>query len=412
MVILMKTKDNWLFRGVVIIALCIAYCGFAQNCFSDEPENQGATWRDAGESDDGGASVPLRANPGENVASASNSTTAVVTDSGGFQGPKTTRYSLELAKLPNSEDQFWVVYDIAPYTERFPNLTSPQDSIVDWILFDSGDDFWRREPFSVLNASRDRLYVYHSDKVQRYVSNIVDRFIDPSKRSSSFRIQVVAFHSPDWRARVSQYLSPLKTTTVGNGLDVQSWLVDRSNFEKTMSELERRSDYTLINSVKNIVPNGEAFGWAAASPRKEYNRDYRIDSNSVAGYSTDTASVDEGFRIETTPLLSTTGETLEIMFRYRSTVVDRTKTFGLRVPTPAAPRQQLNVEKPMIISCDFRGKVAFERSHCAIIDLGMTPFTLPKKNGASETGLVETMSNLVAPKTVFYDVLLIISQTD
>lgn len=356
----------------------------------------GAMWNDSGLSGDRNSTSDF-GNPSKDMSELA------------FTGPVTTRYSLELSKLPDSDGQFWVVYDIAPYTERFPNLVSPQDSIVDWILFDSGESFWRKEPFSVLNASRDRLYVYHSSSVQRYISNVVDRFVDPEKKSAQFSVKVVAIQSPDWRSRFSDLLSPLATTVVGVGADVQSWQTDHSGMAKVFAELEKRSDFILLNSGRDVVPNGETFGWAFASPRKEFNRDYRTDANSTTGYSVDVSSVDEGFRIEATPLLSTTGNTLELLVRYRSTVVEKTKTFSMRVPTSTSPRQQLNVEKPSIVSCDFSCKISSPRSKRVVVDLGLAPLTPPQKT-AEQNGVLESVSGLLSQKSVFYDVIILVEE--
>lgn len=400
---------NWPVVWLVVLSISLATVSGQEPAVAPViSEDQGATWREVDDS----ISLPTPTGTVDSTASSGSAgaDASEATDSSGvFKGPSATRYSLELSKLPDSDGQFWVVYDIEPYTERFPNLASPQDSLLDWILFDSGESFWRKEPFSILSANRNRLYAYHTSNVQRYIANVVDRFIDPLKRNAGFSIKMIALQSPDWRSRVSQYLSALPTTISGGGADVQSWIVESSNMTKVTSELERRSDYVLLNSVKNVVPNGETFGWAAAAPQKEYNRDYQVDSKSPAGYSTDKTFVDEGFKIETTPLLSTTGEVLEVLFRYRATVVERTKTFSLKVPTPTQPRQQLNVEKPMIVSCDFRGKVAFSRSKSAIIDLGLIPLILPSK-GTDNSGLVESVSNLVSSKPIFYDVLLLVEE--
>ena len=366
------------------------------NAVSETTGNQGAMWQET-DSNSSGAPSDSLANDG--------------TDPQTFVGPTTTRYSLELSKLPDSDGQFWVVYDITPYTDRFPNVSSPQDSIVDWILFDSGEGFWRKEPFSILNVSRERLYVYHSSSVQRYVSNVVDRFIDPEKKNTNFSIKIIALLSPDWRSRTSHYLSPLNTTIIGNGADVQGWQADRSDIARIEAELAKRPECLLLNDGKHVVPNGETYGWAAAQPRKEFNRDYRIDSNSSSGYSADVSSVDEGFRIEATPLLSTTGETLELTFRYRSTVVEKARTFSMRVPTSTSPRQQLNVEKPSIVSCDFRGKISVPRSKGAIIDLGLVPLAPPtKKKNNEPNGALESISGFLSQKSVFYDVLLVIEE--
>ena len=156
-----------------------------------------------------------------------------------------------------------------------------------------------------------------------------------------------------------------------------------------------------------MVPNGDTFGWAAAAPRKTFSRDHRADSSTATGYSSDVSAIDEGYKIETTPLLSTTGETLEVSFHYQATVVERMKTFNLRLPTNLAPRQQLMVERPQIVSCDVVGRISLPVTKTAIIDLGMVPLVVAKKENDSG-GLVESALNVVSTKSAFYDVLILV----
>ncbi len=354
----------------------------------------GATWREP-----------------SGIIDAGLSTSSVSTDtrqsSERFVGPKTTRFSYELNSLPNQNGQFWIVYDITPFTERFSSTTEPQKSIVEWIRFDSGKDFWHKEPFCILSASRERLYVYHNADVQQYVSNVVDRFIDPTKSVFTCSIRVVAVQSPEWRLRAIQYLTPASLRLEGNGVDAQGWIVERDHLKKIIGDLEKRSDYLELNDSGSKVPNGNTFGWAAAAPRKTLARDYRIDLEATSGYRADVSSIDEGYRVEATPLLSIGGETLEVTFRYNATVVERTKTFGMRVPTTTSPRQQLEVERPHIVSCDVCGKISFPRTKSFIVDLGMVPLTGAKKINDSKGGVAESVSNFVGVKTSFYDVLII-----
>lgn len=383
---------------------CVWGRGFSDGLIEDVNQtsiptpSSGATWRDASEeraidSANDSDSLPVKSNNGNET----------------FTGPKTTRFSYELNQLPSQDGQFWIVYDVSPYTERFANLAEPQNSIVDWIMFDSGKDFWRKEPFCVLSASRERLYVYHNANVQRYVSNIVDRFIDPSKQDVSFSIKVIALQSPEWRLKELQKLSPTSVSIDGTGADVQGWLTEHENMAKITANLERRSDYVLLNGTQKSTPNGKTYGWTSAAPQKIFARDYQLDANSANGYSADKSVVDEGYRIETTPLLSTTGETVEVGFRYNATVVQKTKTFSMRVPTASAPRQQLEVQRPEIVSCDFRGRIAVPRSKAAIVDLGMVPLNLTKKaNETSGTGFMESVSNIVSSKSAYYNVLILI----
>ena len=98
-------------------------------------------------------------------------------------------------------------------------------------------------------------------------------------------------------------------------------------------------------------------------------------------------------------------------FRYRSTTVEKTRSFSMRVPTATSPRQQLNVEKPSIVSCDFRGKISAPRSKSAIVDLGLVPLALPK-NSEQGGGVIESVSGLISQKTVFYNVLMIVEESE
>ncbi|MBP5621710.1 MAG: hypothetical protein J6X44_06825 [Thermoguttaceae bacterium] len=362
--------------------------------------NGGATWREPSEND------------GDSNSSLSVTRSDSVKSSNELIGPKTTRFSYELNQLPNQDGQFWVVYDLTPFTDRFSPTAEPQKSIVEWIRFDSGKDFWHKEPFCILSASRERLYVYHNADVQRYVSNIVDRFVDPTKSGFSFTIRAIAVQSPEWRLRAAPYLTPTSVALEGNGADVQGWIVERDYMSKIISDLEKRSDYIELNDPKNKVPNGRTFGWAAAAPRKSFARDYRADSEAASGYMADVSNVDEGFRIETTPLLSTSGETLEVTFRYSATVVEKMRTFNMRVPTAVAPRQQLEVERPQIVSCDVSGRIALPRSKGVIVDLGMTPLAGVKKENEPKGALTESVSGIVGSKSAFYDVLIIVNGAD
>lgn len=393
-------------RRTATVAFALAALGGGWAAARDDGATSDSGWRNA----ENGSNVVAGAN--EAGVGGSLATGATLANDGapenvGFDGPRTTNYSLEF-ELPKSAGQFWAMYDVAGYSERFPNLASPQNALVDWIMFDAGDDFWRSEPFSAFSASRDRLYVYHNESVQRYVSNVVDRFLDPTRRNVSFSIRVVAVRTPDWRSRVAQSLTPLRPTVVGNGVDPQGWLVEKAELAKVYAEIKKRSDFVLLNSARGVVSNAEVFGLASVAPKRELVRDVRLDSSAPAGYVSDVAAVDEGFRFEATPLLSTNGETFETLVRYRATVVEKTATFGLRVPTSTAPRQRLEVERPSIVACDVRVKLAFPRTKGAILDLGAVPMILPK--AAESGGIVESVSRFVAPQSAFYNVVVFLEE--
>ncbi|MBR5243747.1 MAG: hypothetical protein IKW13_05885, partial [Thermoguttaceae bacterium] len=194
----------------------------------------------------------------------------------------------------------------------------------------------------------------------------------------------------------------------GNGSDPQGWLVEKAELEKVYAEMRKRSDFVLLNAARGVVANAETLGISSVAPKRELVRDVRLDSDAPAGFVADVSAVDEGFRLEATPLLSDKGDACETLVRYQATVVEKTATFGMRVPTSTAPRQRLEIERPSIVSCDVRARLAFPRDKGAILDLGAVPMILPKT--AESTGVVESVARFVAPQTAFYNVVVFLAE--
>ena len=63
------------------------------------------------------------------------------------------------------------------------------------------------------------------------------------------------------------------------------------------------------------------------------------------------------------------------------------------------------------MSCDIKGKVSIPRTKGAIIDLGLVPIILPKKEEESQS-VLESVSEFITTKAVFYDVLIFILDKD
>ena len=186
-----------------------------------------------------------------------------------FNGPRVALASRGLAALPADAGQFWMVYDLTPYTGLYPNLPNPEQTIVAWILQDTGKDFWFKEPFGVITADKNKLYVYHTAAVQQYVSNVLDRFMDAEKKKIVFRIQIFLLDSPDWRTKTASLLHPYP---VGRE-EISGWVLAKSDVAAFLQTISKRPDYTELNASRSDVPNTELFGWVLPAQQRTYVRD-------------------------------------------------------------------------------------------------------------------------------------------
>ena len=71
--------------------------------------------------------------------------------------------------LPNDQGQIWREYDIRPFVSRLRGLEHPEQTIVDWVLRETGTELWFREPAGMLTAESDKIRVYHTPQVQTVV---------------------------------------------------------------------------------------------------------------------------------------------------------------------------------------------------------------------------------------------------
>ena len=316
-----------------------------------------------------------------------------------FSGPKNAKFVKGTVSLPNDSGQTWVSYDITAYTSRFPEVRVPQRTILNWILADTTQKFWYGKPFGLLNATRENLYVYHEPKVQQYVSNVIDRFVDPQKKDSLFSVRIITTRLPDWRAKVADKVRPYPV----KAKDVQGWLATREDAVKIAEELATRSDFRELNVARDTVAHGETFGWVYAPPVKTYIRDYLASSKDKVGYVVDKGSVDEGYRFETTILKSTNGQQIEFLFRGESTVISKMYPIHLKISPVNAPLQTLAVELPQILHCERQEKISFPVEQVFLLDLGMFPLLFSAENNEDFS-----LSNVFSNKTLFCNVLVMV----
>ncbi|MDD3586623.1 MAG: hypothetical protein PHQ75_05530 [Thermoguttaceae bacterium] len=316
-----------------------------------------------------------------------------------FAGPKNVKFVKGTVPLPNESGQIWVSYDIASYTSRFPEVQVPQRTILNWILADTTQKFWYGKPFGFLNATRENLYVYHTPKVQQYVSNVIDRFADSQKKDSLFSVRIMTTRLPDWRAKVADKVRPYPV----KASDVQGWLATREDAVKIATELAARSDFRELNVARDTVAHGESFGWVYAPPVKTYIRDYLASSKDKVGYIVDKGSIDEGYRFETTIMKSTNDQQIEILFRGESTVVSKMYPIHLKISPSNAPQQSLAVELPQILHCERQEKLSFPVEQVLLLDLGMFPLLFSGENDGDFS-----LSNVFNSKTLFCNVLVMV----
>jgi len=293
--------------------------------------------------------------------------------------------------LPGDNGQIGRAYDISPYTNRPTQSQSPQNTITNWILRRSGQEFWHGEPFGFISATRQQLIVYHTPEMQNFIADTVDRFVSSKNAQKTFSLRIFSLNSPDWRNRNFTHLVPIRINTPG----VQGWLVSKTHVGLLLDNIARRNDVRELVSSNSVLLNAQTTT-VPYQVTRNFVRDVQVRPGAPGGYITDPTSLTEGFQFEITPLISLDGKTLEARIKCDLVQVDKMHPLTFNTPSSASPSAKVTVEVPQVANFSVDELVSWPADTVLLLDLGIVPLLIPTPQQTRDKNLLE---QIVAPLT-------------
>lgn len=296
-------------------------------------------------------------------------------------------------RLPNSAGQVWREYDIRPYTLRVAGEPKPQQRIVDWILRETGYEAWHGETVGMLNATKDKLVVYHTPAMQAIVSGICDRFVNGRGSDRAFSMRILTVRNPDWRVRALRLMTPIRVQSDG----LQGWIMPKENFALLQSELGRRSDVRDYNAANQLVPNGQAIVFSTMRPRG-YVKGIIPTGQAWPGYQPEPGQLEEGASLEFNPLLSMDLQTAEAVVKLRMTQVEKMRRVSLDLPAPTMPGgsttgQRLQVEVPQVTMANLHERFRWPADQVLVLSMGLVATPGPEQGNSFNQMLPDMMKS-------------------
>ncbi|MCA9174350.1 MAG: hypothetical protein KDB14_07680 [Planctomycetales bacterium] len=274
------------------------------------------------------------------------------------------------SSLPSSAGQIWREYDIAPYTSRLTG-DAPQQVVVDWVLTETGTQLWFGEPLGVLSASRDKLRVYHTPQVQTRVAAIVQRLIASVTQTEAVQLKLCTIANPNWRTKALRMLQPVPVQSPG----VDAWLLTKEDAAQLIGELSRRMDYREHSSTEFQVPMGQPRTVSKVTPRT-YVRS--VQPNSVFGVSPVHGTIQEGYTLSVSPLLTADGLNVDAVVRCEVEQVERL----VGIPIDAAGgTQRLQIEVPQLVSWKLNERFIWRKDQVLLLSCGVVAQPGPERAG-------------------------------
>ena len=275
-----------------------------------------------------------------------------------------TNISKGLEVLPNDAGQVWRTYDIKPYTERIKQ-ERPQQAIIDWIIRETGTNSWFSEPFGLLNASKDQLHVYHTKPMQERVAKIVDRLVGSKAEPEIVGMRLVTLGNPNWRARAFHVMEGVDVNTPG----ISAWLLSKENAAILFGELRKRADFQQHNAPHVAIASGQNYVLQRQQPRSFPKS--LSPSNRIGFYDLKMGSINEGFRIELSPLRTIDGKSMETMIRCDIDQIEKFQKVNLEFPGLNGQLQSAEIQVPQVVSWRVRERFRWPADRVLLLSCGV-----------------------------------------
>jgi hypothetical protein len=274
--------------------------------------------------------------------------------------------------LPNDGGQVWREYDISPYTARVTTTKRPEQAIIDWVLRETGYEAWHSDPLGVLSANRRTLRVYHTPEMQRIVADLVNRFVSSEAATYTFSLRLITLDSPSWRVPSQRLLRPVPAQTPG----VNAWLLAKEDAALLLGELRQRGDYREHSSPYLVVNNGQST-LVSTMRGRPYVRDVVPRPDLPNGFDASPGQVDEGFKLDFSPLLSVDRRMIDATVKFEIDQVEKMVPVLLDVPTSALPRQRTKLDAPQMTHYRFHERFRWPTDQVLLVGMGMVALPVP-----------------------------------
>jgi hypothetical protein len=268
--------------------------------------------------------------------------------------------------LPNDGGQVWREYDLTPYTSKLTGVEKPEQAVVDWVLRETGTEVWFGSPLGILSADKTTLRVYHTPQIQESVKGIYDRFMATSAAANRLTIRVATVSNPNWRSRAVGLLKPVEVKSAG----IDAWLATRDNAALLAGELRNRADFRERAAQVVDVPNGQTYPLGLTKQR-QFVRSIRPKTDGLPGYEAETATLNEGYSLEISPLTSVDGKSLDIVLKCSIDQIEKLIDVPVDIPAPLGQSQRMSIQVPQLVSWRLHERFRWPSDHVLILSCGV-----------------------------------------
>ena len=293
-----------------------------------------------------------------------------------LQSALETKVTRTQSQLPNEAGQVWREYDISPYTENVGAVQRPQQAILDWVLRETGTEMWFNEPLGILNATKDRLVVYHTPEIQAEVKAITDRFVRTRGQEQNFNIDLLTVGNPNWRSNAYSLLQTIDVQTPG----VEAWMMSKENAAILIGQLRGRTDFKLHSGGEVKTHDGQSFVLEKTKP-VQFIRSLRWLPGQFPIYEPLMTTINEGYTLSISSLSLLDNRAIEVAIKCDVDQVETLTPIKIPVAGAAGTIQTAEINVPELISWRLHERFRWPSDQVLLLSAGVVADPQPETSG-------------------------------
>jgi hypothetical protein len=219
--------------------------------------------------------------------------------------------------------------------------------------------------------------------MHQIVKSVYERFVNGTIDPQVYSLRVITIGNPNWRQRALAWMRSVEVDSPG----VHGWLLNKENAAMLMSMLRNRSDLRETQLPDLVMVNGQSQSIDQLRSRN-YVRDFTRQEQPYLAYLPVSDEIQEGYRLQFSPLLSTDLKTVDVFLKCSIDQVERLNSVTIELPTAAGGLQNAQIDIPQLVSWRLQERFRWPADHVLVLSCGV----IASPNSAADGTLVGSLN--------------------
>jgi hypothetical protein len=190
-------------------------------------------------------------------------------------------------------------------------------------------------------------------------------------------MRMVTLESPNWRSWAYSRLESVPVQTPG----VEAWLVSKEDAAVLIAELRKRPDFREHNSPNELLQNARTHEIARMHPLAYVKSiSSHADVFGAALHTPVMGQVEQGFKLQISPLLSADERTVDAVLKAETRQVEKLASVAVNLPT-AKGQRTASIQIPQTSSWRLHERFRWPVDRVLLISCGVVAAPTPDRAG-------------------------------